>query len=359
MSDDTIDDKKGKNMYTQISECLKSVGKVIAFVLIYTVLSGYTLYLCKVSQSNILPTETNCSPYDENKPYIEEVLCNIFTTYTDPPLSNKISIPYDEYNEKNRFVDYLQYLKNLPNSSFILNYFISILESLISFNYWTMNTAFNFLNSSYEPIIILLGPILLLLVIIIMLITSHFYFMYLWFAQMGWFFKVNYNAGTNSKPSWGDINVVINTSKVVISLIIVVIFILIFCFAIGITIVVPLITIIWTVFSSFGYRFKMNGKTHSSTKIVQELFTFYKVTIMTILGILITITSLLHLDIEFGLVSCVVLILIYMNVVKIGMFTKVETKHLSKLVSTDQAVKTCTAAAKETKTVSGLMRGIF
>jgi hypothetical protein len=183
--------------------------------------------------------------------------------------------------------------------------------------------------------------------------------MYLWFAQMGWFFKVNYNAGTNSKPSWGDINLVVNTSKVVISLIIVVIFILIFCFAIGITILVPLITIIWTVFSSFGYKFKMNGKTHSSTKIVQELFTFYKVTIMTILGILITITSLIHLDIEFGLVSCVVLILIYMNVVKIGMFTKVETKHLSKLVSTDQAVKTCTAAAKETKTVSGLMRGFF
>ena len=71
----------------------------IAIIIYYTG-SGLLLYVCKLAQSNILPTDINCAPYTDSTPIITPVQIDIFQTGGDDPLSMKLNFPYDAYNSK-------------------------------------------------------------------------------------------------------------------------------------------------------------------------------------------------------------------------------------------------------------------
>ena len=89
----------------------------------------------------LLPTEKKCYPYEDTKPDIQPVETNIFTTFTDPMLSLKLRFPYDDYNGSNKILDMFREYKNQANSYFLANYLISIIESLIHFNYVFLKAA--------------------------------------------------------------------------------------------------------------------------------------------------------------------------------------------------------------------------
>ena len=53
---------------------------IFIIVVLYFGSSGLILYSCKVGQSNILPTDTHCYPYQDTKPNIQPIPINIFNT---------------------------------------------------------------------------------------------------------------------------------------------------------------------------------------------------------------------------------------------------------------------------------------
>jgi hypothetical protein len=132
-----IDDKKEEtskndtdNLTSGLAGFITSIIAVILLVILYFSSSGLVLFVCKLAQSNILPTEENCYPYTENKPNIESIKTNIFTTFTEPEMSMKLEFPYDDYNSGNKIIDSFRQYKNKPSSNFLANYFISICEQL-------------------------------------------------------------------------------------------------------------------------------------------------------------------------------------------------------------------------------------
>lgn len=203
-----IDEKKESNN-TVSGDFLKNLGSFLAYIIVLFVAiiiyysgSGLILYACKLAQSNILPTEVHCAPYTDTKPNIQPIKSNIFTS---GDLSNKISFPYNEFNSKNYVLDMFREYKNEPNSNFLANYLISLIEPIIQFNYAASNSILNMLNGIPETVLVICGPVIVSFISAIIFILDHFYLIYLWFAQMGWFFKTNTNDTKTGKPEWEDV----------------------------------------------------------------------------------------------------------------------------------------------------------
>jgi hypothetical protein len=154
-----IDDKKTTNEpnFSSVGNFFKNILILILLIVVYFAFGGLALYGCKLAQSNILPTNEKCYPYSDTKPNIQPIKTNIFTTFTDPPLSMKLSFPYDDYNSANTILDMFRKYKEEPHSNFLANYFISIFESLIHANYSFINTFLNFLCAFLHIVSLFLG----------------------------------------------------------------------------------------------------------------------------------------------------------------------------------------------------------
>ena len=131
----TIDDKNEDSTTTidgaNIGKFIYTITILFIMIIFYYTSSGLLLYACKLGQSNILPTNIHCFPYSEAKINIQPIETNIFTTFTDPPLSMKMNFPYDKFNAGNKILDLFRNYKNESKSNFLANYFISIMEEVI------------------------------------------------------------------------------------------------------------------------------------------------------------------------------------------------------------------------------------
>ena len=101
-----------------------------------------------------------------------------------------------------KILDILRDYKQKPDSHFLVNYFISIMESLFTFNFSALNTFLNLLNQTPEFLIIIFGPIIMMFYTSILLLIEFFYVIYLWFYKMSWFFSSNLNTSDTGKPKW-------------------------------------------------------------------------------------------------------------------------------------------------------------
>jgi hypothetical protein len=169
-----IDEKNAQNSSSS-SNYLSNVGKFVFNVFVmFIIIAVYfgsgalLLYACKLGQSNILPTITDCFPYKDTKPNIQPIKINIFNTiFSDPSVSNKINFPYNDYNSSNKILDLFREYKNEPKSYFLANYLISIMETITQFNYSSFNFILNLLNELPEFLIVLFGPIVASIIITI------------------------------------------------------------------------------------------------------------------------------------------------------------------------------------------------
>lgn len=329
------------NIYNKLKNFIISVLSIIVIVVIYFLLSSYVLYSCKVAQSNIMPTEINCFPYEDLKPEIQEIMTNIFLTDSEPQLSEKLKFPYDNHNSKNLLIEMLKKYKNAPRASNITNYLISIINNFLCFNYEGLNGFFNFINNMPEILIILFGPIISTIYISFLFIVDHFYLIYLWFSNMSWLFKKNTNnSATASKPRWSYVSY-FNTIEFTTSIILFILFLFLFwVFIPGIPLVV-FILLGWCLFSITSYKSILNNTNSSLLKIQKEVFKHFKITISTILSILIIISAFSNLGNIPGAFCLIVVLLIYFGFVSIDIFKEKEETNLSKLTSFDQANKKC------------------
>jgi hypothetical protein len=329
-----------KSIYYKIKNFIISVLSLIVILVIYCIFGGFIMYACKIGQSNILPTELNCLPYGGNEPNIQPIQTNIFLTNTDPQLSEKLSFPYNKYNSKNSIIDFLRLYKDSPNTNKITNYFISILFHLLSFNYSSLNFYFNFINNMPEVLIILLGPFISLFYFTFIFILDHIYLIYLWFTQMYWFFKKNVSVSSDTKVKWSDITF-LQPTEYGISILLVIIFLFLFWIYLTGIPFISVVLLTWCIFSILGYKSVLNNKETNVFGIIKELFKHFKVTITTIISIFVIISSFSNLGTIPGIFCLIVVSLIYFGTLSINLFKPVNDEYFTKLVSYEQAKKTC------------------
>jgi hypothetical protein len=350
-----IDEKKGEdteseeNFGKDIGKFLVSLLIIVLGLLIYFSLGSSVLYACKIAQSNILPTDENCMPYESREPNIQPIQINIFETmFKDPALSQKISFPYSK-NNKNTILDILRDYKQKPDSHYLANYFISIMESLFTFNFSALNTFLNLLNQTPEFLILIFGPIIMMVYTSIILFIEFFYVIYLWFYKMSWFFSENLNTGDTGKPKWesslGPIQVFTGSLLVVLFVVIFLVGLLLIPF---IPFIAPLIMMI-SVFTILSCKGEMNNKVVSVLSIITDVFKYNKITVTSVITFFVILCAFATLGGLAGGVSIFTVALIYFGILSIDIFNPINEDHLSKVVSYDQAKKTC-KVAKEIET---------
>ena len=266
--------KEGTTLIDNIRGFITSLIIIILIILLYFSSSSLILFVCKLAQTNILPTEMDCEPYTDNKPNIEKIKTNIFTTSSEPEMSMKLEIPYDENNSKNKILDMFKDYKMKSSSNFLANYFISIVESLFKFDYSIINTSMNFLNNMPESVIIGLGPIVVSILFSFGILINILYFIYLWFANMSWLFKRNKNETGEGTPKWEDITI-ISPVNWVLAICLVILFIILFFIGFPFIIVIPFIAIFYTTFSCLAYKGTFNNKSITSFSLIKEVFKQY------------------------------------------------------------------------------------
>ena len=103
---DTTNLDSGNTDSTQENTSKETVENTIAFFnrMMYQLLNLFIvllvgtaiLYGCKVSQSNILPTDLQCFPYQSTETSVKEIPINMNTTYLNgEKYSQKIYFPYE------------------------------------------------------------------------------------------------------------------------------------------------------------------------------------------------------------------------------------------------------------------------
>jgi hypothetical protein len=342
----TIDEKKDENtgssngIATNIGNFLKSVFSIIIIIVIYFFLGGLVLYGCKIGQANILPTDKNCYPYTNLKPELENIPINIFTTFFEPQMSMKINFPYNKFNSSNIILDMFRKYKEEPKSNFLANYFISIIESLLQFNYSSLNFILNIMNGLPEVVIVLIGPILIGIATSLLFLFDNFYLIYLWFANMGWFFKQNTNTDLNHKPVWEDVTF-ISWFDYACAIGLIILFIILFWVVLISLPVLPFITLCLTIFTSINYIGVINDKSANALTIIKDIFKYYKITFMSIFSFFVIISAFANLGTIPGVFSIITLGLIYWGIISIDLFKETSEEGLSKLASYDQAKKVC------------------
>jgi hypothetical protein len=350
MSDTAALDQKTEELNnTTNTEEPSYTSKVINFV-IYTLvlcvgiifyygLGGVLLYSCKLAQSNILPTESKCEPYTEYKPTIQEKQINIFTdTFINPKNSMKISFPHDNFNLSNKLLDMFRDYKNDPESNFLANYFISIFEALIQFFYMCMNFTLNMMNQLPETIILLFGIPIVSIISTIVLIVSNLYILFLWFANMKWFFKSNEN-NKRGPPKWEDVPLI--SFNFFIACCLAFTFFILFFFGLGFFPFITSFLSFYCVFSCLSYKSVLNGNNAGVFTIIQDVFKYYKVTIMFVFSVIVVSAAFAELGAIPGVFSLITLGLIYFGLVGLSIYKPIDKDNLSPVTDYEQAIKTC------------------
>jgi hypothetical protein len=354
--EETSSSNKGDYL-KNIRSFLSSVIVMFIAITIYYTGSGLILYACKLAQSNILPTDIHCSPYTDSQPSIQPIKTNIFTTGGDSPLSMKLSFPYNDYNSKNYILDMFREYKNEPRSNFLANYLISMIESVIQFNYSAFNKILDMLNGLPEILLVIFGPVIVAFLSTIIFIVDHLYLIYLWFAQMSWFFKTNSNDSGTGNPKWDDVTIV-SPFNYWCAIGLVILFVILFFFALPFISILAGFSMSWCIFSCITYKAEMGGKMISALTIIKDTFKYYKTLIMSVLSFFVVVSAFSKLGTIPGIFSIITLALIYFGIISIDLFNSSSKDNLSPVVSDNQAKKSC-SFKEPTKEKHGLLYGLL
>jgi hypothetical protein len=341
-----IDEKKAqtflsdKKVISNIKPILSSSIALFIAIIFYYTGSGLILYICKLSQSNILPTDINCAPYTDSTPIITPVQIDIFQTVGNEPLSMKLNFPYDTYNSKNFILDILRKYKYESNSNFLVNYFISIIENIMQFNYSSINKIGDRLNTFFpETVLVILGPLILPFMLIFIFIANNVYLIYLWFSQMGWFFKTNKNTSGTGKPQWADVSF-FSPIRYYCAIVLVIFFSVLYFYLFPVVPIFASLAMNWGILSCITYKAKIGEETISVIQIIKDIFKSYKSIIMMIISFYVIFKSFINLGLMYGIFSTVILALIFFGISSIDSFN-ISNNVLSKIVGYKKGEKSC------------------
>ena len=304
---------------------LSSTGKNIFWTFVYFSLGGLVLYGCKLAQSNILPADINCFPYTNKKPNIEEIFADIFF-FDNASFKLKFQYKPDDikhWNTKHFLPDKYRANKEDPNTGFFGNYFISVIEGIMSFNYTGFNIMFNLLNNAPEPFIVLAGPIIIGLSTFVLFFASMLVGVANWFYNLSWLFKTNVNpideSDDKSKmiPVWESIKGNDWFLRLILAIFV--------AFALsGLSIVISVSVFAITIFSMLLYKGEYQnkpGKPVSFFSVIKDTIVYYKVFIATVVSFYMTINAFSHLGVVGGIVALFAILIVYSDMfIKLKLF---------------------------------------
>jgi len=342
----TIDDKKSNNdeLLSNLRGFLTHIFTLFLVVIIYVGQGALLIYICRLAQSSLLPTDIHCYPYEAFIPTIQSIQTNVFTTYANDgtPMSVKLGFPYNNYNSTNKLLDMFRKYKQEPQSNFLGNYFVSIFTSLIHVNYTTLDTVLNILNAYLpESVLLLLSPFLMGGILLLLFFINHVGFLYYWFSNMAWFFKTNTQESNKGEPKWENVGM-FQPVRYMGAIF------LVFLFAILCLACFPFFSMLssgimmWCLFSCFTYKAEMHNKTVTCLALIRDVFRYYKVPIMAIVSLFIISSAFSKLGTIQGIFSLVVVGLIYFGIISIDIFHPTKLgETMTPMTSFEQAKKTC------------------
>jgi len=328
---------------TKILGFLKSFALIILNILLAFVFGSLIIYSCKVAQSNILPTDMNCYPYTNYIPNIKEIDINInINNVHDTLLSNKIRFPYDTKSFPNSILNFLLKRKMSPSANGVENYFISILDSIIAFDFKAYNSYYGFLNEIPEIVTLIFGPIITLLFTTILSLINLGYLSLLWFTNLTWFFKKNENYSGEGEPKWESISI-LEPINYLVSIALVILF---FClFWVGFFTIIPLVSSM-TILLCFISYFTVSAVDSEKVKYnvlscIKDNIKYRKKGIMILLSLTCIFLTFVHLGTGFGLISLLTILLLYFNIIPLSLFKSNTPVNLTEIVSFKEAYKKC------------------
>ena len=312
------------------------------------------LYGCKVSQSNILPTDIHCFPYENVDPVIKEVPINMnITSVNGEKYSQKIFFPY-QANKKNFLLDYLRKIKDQPKASSAVTFLVEVIMTFLQFNYSMTNGFYHILNSYLpESVIIFLSPVLLVLSLFIFVFFDFFYFIYAWFSNMSWLFKENTNQTNTGTPNWKSVNL-LEPFRYFFAWFLAFVFFWVFILGFGFMFPVMLVLCLnYALFSPLG----VNGFTKINNAFQKiSLFQFFKDVlkdkkqiIMTLFSVFVVLSSFSYFDAIVGILFLLIILLFWFGLIPNNFFKNKIPENLSKLTSYNVADKKCNPV-RETQT---------
>jgi glycosyltransferase involved in cell wall biosynthesis len=224
MADNTIEEKKkitsGESNLTKIQSFFANIGLDLLHLTIIVFTGSIMLYNCKVAQSNIMPTELDCSPFKgEILPNLQEIPINMNVVKTaDDIKSAKIVFPTEENMNtiKNGIlgIDWIRRLlepevktpansniDEIPKPSILLAYFLFILQNLIQMNNVVVNKVYETINKNCsESVIVFIMPYIVFFILLGMIIFNTIYSWWLWFSKAEvFFYKGKYTPADSNK----------------------------------------------------------------------------------------------------------------------------------------------------------------
>jgi hypothetical protein len=303
------------------------VSLINLFIYIFFVVLCF--FSTKVSQSGIVPTDSNFYPYTKEKKVIPERKIDIFNQTIDgKDLSMKISFPYtDEMNNvKETVLDNLYKSINKCDTNFFTCFVCSIISELITFNYTSLQLIFSNMNGFSEILIVLFGPIMLFLVFICLILFNYFYYFYSLLMNLKWFFKHNTNDGDDcadnivSPPVWEDVEFGFFNFNFYFRVLLLVVFIIMYILCGFFFGLIPLICSFYCLFSFIGYSGVMNGEKVTVLSLFLKICVFYKVTLWCILLYIIVMNTSTIFGPYISFIPIIIAIILYYQMIPNSLF---------------------------------------
>ena len=325
---------------------LASCVVIIIYGIAYFSTSGMILFMCKLAQTNILPTDNDCYPYTSNHADIGDVTTNIFSTFTDPDITLKMNFP-KEPNKSSVILDLIRKYKISSNAFPTVCYLLSIIENIMGLYYSCINIFFNGLNNFPEYLIIIFSPILLFFFYILLFYFGFIYFCVSYFLNMDWLFKERDGEG-----KWIEIDSLVDPGGFYFSVFVAAMFFYMFAGVLFFSIIlapisVPHLLLVSCFISCLSYVGEINGERVSCFKIIQQVFKYHKAIILLLILMRIIRNVFVDLDYKVGIVSIIVLILLVFNIIKLNLFKESEQVKSDKqnlftdITNYDQADRFC------------------
>lgn len=342
MNNDTPDiDKKKESSFNEqnqsLTKFLKNLFFLSLFLFIYFTISGFTLYQCKVAQSGLLPTNSHCFPYENREINIQTILSNLF--YYENK-SEKISFSNSKTNLKNTILDVIRIHKNNPFLNTFSKFIYEQLSSVFHFQYSSLEFYFQSLNQLPETIILLIGPILSLFLFLLLPFIGLFDFIYRYFIHFKWLFQVNTNKHENHLPDWKS-NSFVNPFEWMWSCFYCFLFFLFFFIGFFLFPLLEFFAFLYSFFSIFFYESNFHNKKSNAFDIVKNMFHYYKVTISSLFSFLLILNTFSSLGTVSGVLSILVVLSLYFNIIPLNIFKPNIPSFLSELVKNTPSIKKC------------------
>ena len=364
-NDSTIQDStnldSGNTDSTEENKSKETVENTIAFfnTIMYQLLNLFVvllvgtaiLYGCKVSQSNILPTDFHCFPYHSTETSVKEIPINMNITYLKgEKYSQKIYFPY-EYNKNNSLLDFLRRIKESPKATSVAAFLVDVVMSFIQFNYSLTNGFYSILNTYLpESIILLFSPFFLLPCFLFFVFLDFFYFMYAWFSNMSWLFKRNTNNTDTGKPIWKSVDL-LEPFSYFFSWFLLFLFFWIYILGFGFIFSTLLfISLMYTFFTPLGITgfTKINNSFHkiSMFQFFKDILKDKKQMIMIIFSIITVLSSFTYFNWIVSIIFTLIFVLFWFGIIPNNLYINNIPENLSKVASYNVAQKTCNETKK-------------